>query len=195
MRTLPHTAVHPLERLIRDNPSFHTWPDDSPANCSVAPDALMFIHDQLLPGMNTLETGAGQTTVAFAIAGTHHICITPQREQADRIRDYCDELSVQGDLTFVFESSDAALPRISLLPDSLDFIFIDGAHRFPFPCLDWHYTQGRLRVGGIVGVDDCRLPSVRVLHDFLCGDQKWQLVQVIDLTSFFRKVRGNTDEP
>ena len=101
MRTLPHTAVHPLERLIRDNPSFHTWPDDSPANCSVAPDTLMFIHDQLLPGMNTLETGAGQTTVAFAIAGTHHICITPQREQADRIRDYCDELSVQGDLTFV----------------------------------------------------------------------------------------------
>ena len=84
-----------IEKLLAEPPHFHAWPDGRPANWAVAPDVLRFIFEQVKPGMNTLETGAGHTTAAFCIAGTHHIAITPDEAQADRIRDYLSDLGIR----------------------------------------------------------------------------------------------------
>jgi hypothetical protein len=159
-----------IETLISERPHFHAWPDGRPANWSVAPDVLRFIRASLKPSMRTLETGAGQTTVAFAITGTHHVCITPDRTQAERIRSYCSEHGIKDTVTFINESSNTALASGQGIPDVIDFVFIDGAHRFAFPILDWHFTQRRVPVGGILAVDDYLMPSVRILHDFLLGE-------------------------
>jgi predicted O-methyltransferase YrrM len=178
-----------MEQLIADRPSFHAWPDGTPANWSVAPAVLRFIAEQLFPGMHTLETGAGQTTVAFAIAGTHHVSVTPEAAQADRIRAYLDRLAIKCNVTFILESSDVALPAGKGIPKWLDFVLIDGAHRFPFPILDWYYTQDRVPVGGIVAVDDFVMPSVRILHDFLMTESDWELMRAFQVTAFFRRVK------
>lgn len=177
-----------IERLLSDRPSFHAWPDGRPAYWSVAPAVLRFLVKQLEPGMSTLETGAGQTTAAFAIAGAHHIAVTPDAAQAERIEKYLDELGIERDLKFVLQSSDAALPAGRDIPDRLDFVFIDGAHRFPFPILDWYYTQGRVPVGGMVAIDDFIMPSVRILYDFLMNEDDWELVEALQVTAFFRRV-------
>jgi predicted O-methyltransferase YrrM len=178
-----------LERLIVERPSFHAWPDGTPANWSVEPRVLRFIAAHVKPGMSTLETGAGQTTVGFALAGAHHICITPDQAEVDRIRAYLDGCAERPDVRFVLESSDKALPAAKCLPDRLDFVFIDGAHRFPFPILDWYFTESRVPVGGIVAVDDYRMPSVRVLYDFLAGEEEWQPVETYEVTAFFRRMK------
>jgi predicted O-methyltransferase YrrM len=178
-----------IETLISESPHFHAWPDGRPANWSVAPDVLRFIHGSLKPSMRTLETGAGQTTVAFAIAGTFHVCITPDRAQAELIRSYCREHGIKDTVTFIHESSDVALASGDGIPDIIDFVLIDGAHRFPFPILDWHFTGQRVPVDGIVAVDDYLMPSVRVLHDFLIGEDEWELVKMFQVTSFFRRKR------
>lgn len=184
----PLHEVSTLDRLVRDDPDLHAWGDGTRANWSVSADVLRFLHGCLAPGMRTLETGAGQSTVVFAIAGTEHVCITPNRGDAERIRAYCDATGVPTDgVTFIHESSDRALPAGRGIPTELDFVFIDGAHRFPFAALDWHYTQDRLRVGGIVAVDDCTMPSVRILHDFLDGEDEWDLIEIVGRTSFFRR--------
>ncbi len=181
-----------LERLIADNPAFHEWPDGAPANWTVNPQVLRFIHQHLKPGMNTLETGAGQTTILFAIRGTNHTCITPQASEAERIRNYCSELGIRCGVRFILSSSDEALSTDRLIPDRLDFVFIDGAHRFPFPCIDWHYSEYKLRNGGILGIDDLQIPSVRLLHDFLSTEANWEMIEIIGITSFFRKT-GDPD--
>jgi predicted O-methyltransferase YrrM len=178
-----------IEQLIAERPDFHAWPDDTPANWSVTPDVLRFVHQCLSPGMQTLETGAGQTTVAFAIAGARHVCITPKRDEAGRIRAYCAQHGIADTIQFIHESSDVALPAGHGIPETLDFVLIDGAHRFPFPIIDWHYTERRIRVGGTVCVDDCLMPSVRILHDFLIGEDEWELIQNFEHTSFFQRVR------
>lgn len=180
--------MHSLHLLLADNPGFHHWPDGSPANWAASAEVLRFLFDLLSPGMQTLETGAGQSTVVFALAATEHLCITPQHEQTARIRAYCARRGIPERVTFIHESSDRALAQSRLIPESLDLVFIDGAHRFPFPCLDWHFTEGRLRVGGILGIDDCAMPSVKILHDFLCGEDEWELIELIGRTSFFRKL-------
>jgi hypothetical protein len=178
-----------LEQLIADRPSFHAWPDGAPANWSVATAVLRFLSEQLKPGMATLETGAGQTTAAFAIAGTQHICVTPDTAQVERIRSYLKGLSIAHAVTFLTESSDVALASGKGIPDRLDVVLIDGAHRFPFPIVDWHYTQDRVPVGGIVAVDDFVMPSVRILYDFLILEEDWELIRAFEVTAFFRRVK------
>lgn len=187
-------AMTSLTKLIEDCPHFHAWPDGKSANWAVPPDVLRFICEHVKPGMHTLETGAGQTTVAFALAGAEHITITPDGGQIQRIQDYLRKNGLENRVAFVQGSSDAVLPSGQDIPKRLDFVFIDGAHRFPFPILDWYYTAGRVPVGGIVAVDDCKMPSVRILHEFLAGEDDWELVQLIHVTSFFRRVRDTVNE-
>jgi len=178
-----------IKRLIDERPAFHNWPDGSAANWATSDDVLAYIVETVRPGMVTLETGVGYSTLAFAIAGSSHTCVTSQREQASRVELYCRRIAVErANLRFICESSDFALARKGVVPPSLDFVFIDGAHRFPFPCLDWHYTERSLRLGGIVGIDDCDIPSVRVLHDFLAGEPEWEMVQRFVRSTFFRRV-------
>lgn len=177
-----------LERLIAEQPHFHAWPDGRPANWSVAADVLRLIARRVAPGMRTLETGAGHTTAAFAIAGADHVAVTPDREQAERIAAWLADHGVAASPRFIHESSDVALPAGAGLPETVDFALIDGAHRFPFAMLDWHYIEARVPVGGIVGVDDIHMPSVRILYDFLAGESDWRLVEEFAVTAFFERV-------
>lgn len=179
-----------IERLIQDNPHFHLYKGEF-TNWSVHPDTLRFIYGMLAPGMKTLETGCGQTTVVFAIANAKHICVMPDAGEAERVQQYCARLGLENKITFVIESSDEALARDERIPAELDFVFIDGAHAFPASIIDWHYTARRLKIGGILGIDDFSMPSVQILYNFLCTEDEWQFVGIVQNTAFFRKV----DEP
>jgi predicted O-methyltransferase YrrM len=178
-----------IQRLLEDKPAFHAWPDGTPADWSVAEAVLLFLAELIRPGMNTLETGAGQTTVAFAACGANHVCISPDTVQAEKILTYLQPLHVNGSVRFIHQSSDEALPSGRDIPERLDLVLIDGAHRFPFPILDWYYTQSRVPVGGILIVDDYRMPSVRILYDFLKGEDEWDLIREFKVTAFFRRVK------
>ena len=178
-----------IRQLLTDKPAFHAWPDGTPANWSVAPDVLQYLADLVKPGMNTLETGAGQTTVAFALGGANHVCITPDTVQAEKIRGYLSALGATVSVRFIHKSSDEALPAVRDIAEQLDVVLIDGAHRFPFPILDWYYTQARVPVGGRMIVDDYKMPSVRILYDFLQGEDEWELTQAFETTAFFRRAK------
>jgi Methyltransferase domain len=179
-----------LERLIADRPSFHLYNGALINAWSIHADTLRFLYSLLRPGMATLETGCGQSTVVFAIAGTAHTCIMPEAGEAERVQHYCAELGCRSAPGFLIDSSDRVLPCSDRVPPALDHVFIDGAHAFPAPIVDWHYTADRLRIGGTLGIDDYRMPSVKLLHDFLCADDRWELLAIVQNTSFFRK-RGD----
>lgn len=183
-----------LEKLIADKPRFHLSQGELTSSWSIQADTLQYIHSLLQPGMKTLETGCGQTTVVFALAGARHICIMPNSEEAERVKRYCIELGLKPDITFIIESSDAALSRGDLIPHDLDFVLIDGAHAFPAPIIDWHYTAGKLRIGGIMCVDDYKMPSVKILSDYLrVEDEEWAFINAVQNTAFFRKLREPRD--
>jgi len=176
-----------LSRLLEDKPKFHKMHDGTPKSWAVTPETLKVMFGMLTPGMTTLETGAGHTTVAFALAGTNHTCITPAAEEVVRIKDYLEKLGIGDNVVFINRSSDIALAEKGAIPDELDFVFIDGAHRFPFPAIDWHYTYRKLRIGGIIGIDDIQIPTVRLLYEFLSVEDEWELVNTTGRTAFFKK--------
>lgn len=175
-----------MERFLQEKPNFHAW--SSGEAWMLFPEVLNYIFSHVQPSMNTLETGAGHSTVVFALSGATHVCVTPSLDESQRILQYCEMLNVDGRLTFVHESSDTALACNKAIPDTLDFVLIDGAHRFPFPYIDFHYTEKRLQVGGILGLDDVKIPSVQILYNFLCQEPNWELAANFGKTVFFKKL-------
>lgn len=136
-----------------------------------------FMAQQVAPGDRTLETGTGISTVMFAAWGCEHVAIVPSEHQATIIQDYCREMSIDtGGLQFDLRPSELALPAMAGGPE-LDLVFVDGAHGFPLPTIDWFYGAGRLRRGGIVVFDDVQRPAVKQLLDlYLERDPRWKWV-------------------
>ena len=136
--------------------------------------ALEWIEANVQPGMRTLETGAGASTVVFAARGALHTAISPAAEEHRRIREYCDQNGISTDqVRFIDDSSHTALANLA--PDPLDVVLIDGAHGFPFPMLDWYLVQSRIQVGGALIVDDAYIPAVNALVSNLRDMRAWDL--------------------
>lgn len=124
----------------------------------------------------TLETGCGISTVLLTRIGTTHTSVVGFGTEADRMRQHLDSRAVVHDrTTFSIGWSDEVLPR---LPDTpLDLVLIDGGHGFPTPIIDWYYSAGRLRQGGLLVIDDVHLPAVEMLVGILDKDPRWTTVE------------------
>jgi hypothetical protein len=140
--------------------------------------ALRWLEENVTAGMATLETGAGSSTIVFAAAGAEHEAVTPDADEEARIRGACERLGVDSSsITFRVGPSHEVLP--ALLPRELDLVLIDGAHGFPYPILDWWYLAPRLRVGGLILLDDAYMPPVRALVDALRSQPGWEVAAPI----------------
>ena len=131
-----------MSRLRESPPALHA---EGRAFWGTGWGALVWLEGRLRPGMATLETGAGATTIVFAAGGTRHEAITPAEDEVERIREECERLGVSLDLVdFHLGPSEEVLPR--LVPRPLDLVLVGGADGFPYPILDWWYLAPRLRL-------------------------------------------------
>ncbi|MHB8572724.1 MAG: O-methyltransferase [Candidatus Dormibacteria bacterium] len=186
-----------LETLIERNPAFHDpWldrEDEGPHQLTSwrsTPGVLRWIAaDLVAPGAHTLEIGCGASTIVFALAGAAHTVVTLGPGEMDRVRAYCEQEAIDlSRVTHRAGPSPEVLPHLAPPPGGWDLVYIDGGHAFPLPMVDWYFTHDRLRIGGVVLVDDVQIRSVRVLHDFLEAEPNWELVGQVDNTSAFRRL-------
>lgn len=185
------TPQEAVERILRDKPRFHgqgtiTW--------FATRATLDFLADNVRPGDRTLETGTGASSVVFAAAGAVHTAISPSGLEHELIQKYCAEIGIDtSQVTFVAKPSDEVLPGFE---DDLDLVFIDGAHSFPFPVIDWHFAARRLRVGGCLVLDDVPIPAVSVVHKALAGDPRWEFVTWLDrrAAAFRKNAEAETED-
>jgi hypothetical protein len=163
-----------LSALLRDAPAFHVDEGLRPVSLQASRDVLEAIDTAVRPGWHTLETGAGVSTVLFALRGAEHVCVTPAAAEVERIRAWCAARGIDlARVRFEVARSELVLPRLEL--PALDLVLIDGGHGFPTPFVDWQYTAPRLRVGGLLIVDDIQLWTGAVLRDFLAEEPGWRI--------------------
>lgn len=175
-----------VRSLVKNRPLFHGQ-EGALTSWQSQQEVLEFIRSTLKPEMASLETGCGYSTCVFALTGSAHTCVTPDGEEVRRVTAYCREHEIIMDrVRFVVGVSQEALPTL-VDEGPLDLVYIDGAHGFPYPCIDWFYTEARLRPGGTLLIDDVRIPTVRILHDFLMAETNWRLDHYIGDTAVFRK--------
>ena len=151
-------------------------------------EALYFIERTVKPGMATLETGAGASTIVFAARGAHHETVTPSAEEADRILAQCDRRGISTEnLTFRIGSSADVLRDWG--PRPLDLALIDGAHAFPYPTLDWWFLAPHLKIGGLMVLDDAYMPPVAAVVDHVRASNAWRLEEPVSFrTAVARKL-------
>ena len=75
----------------------------------------------------TLETGAGISTLVFALTMSNHVAITPNQAEIAAIKEYAESKKINLEsITFVIETSDKCLPKCNI--NDLDLVLIDGKH-------------------------------------------------------------------
>jgi predicted O-methyltransferase YrrM len=156
----------------------------------IGKEVLSFIADNVKPGSKTLETGAGCSTLVFAYCGAKHIAVTPSASEIGLIKKYAAEHAIAMEqVNFEQHSSDYFLPRNE--EEGFDMVLLDGKHAFPWPIVDWFYTADKLKLGGLMLIDDTHMRSVSMLVDFMKADNGWETIKEFDgKTSVFKKQRA-----
>jgi len=178
-----------LQGLLANPPGTHlSRQTGEPLPWQIAPRVLEIVDASVGPESRTLETGAGVSTVLFALKHAAHICVPPDPVQIDRIQAYCGRRDIGLDrLRFEVGRSEDVLPRVPL--PRLDLVLIDGRHGFPTPFIDWYYTSNALRVGGFLVIDDIQLWTGNLLKQFLDAEPEWRLEKdFFPRASVFRKL-------
>jgi predicted O-methyltransferase YrrM len=177
-----------LDELQRSGSRFHGWAEDVHVEWQLDERSLELLFESVGEGDRTLETGCGYSTVAFALAGCRHTAISPVQVEHDRVRAFCAEREISLDtVDLVLGYSQEVLPVLETEP--LDFVLVDGSHAFPIPFIDWFYSALRLRVGGLMMIDDTNIKTGEILADFLASEaERWRQVERLPSLSVFEKV-------
>lgn len=186
-------TIDDLDSLLVADPQLHRDGEGGLTSWSLPHDVLRYIHSNLKPGIHTLETGIGVSTVVFALSRTHHTAIAHHPDEVQNVARYCREQDIStDDLTLINDRSENALPRIKE-DGPLDLVLIDGRHAFPTPIVDWYYTVIRLRVGGLMIVDDLALKTGRILAEFMDVDHRFERCASFDNTAAFIKLEDEIE--
>ncbi len=157
-------------------------------------EALAFLERTVRPGMATLETGAGASTIVFAAGGAEHEVVTPSEEEARRITAECERRGISTErLTFRIGSSADVLR--SREPRPLDLALVDGAHAFPYPTLDWWFLAPHLKIGGLMLLDDAYMPPVAAVVDYLRTSPAWALERPVSFRTAAARKLGDEIPP
>jgi predicted O-methyltransferase YrrM len=160
-----------VRQLRREPPGLHA---EGAEYWGLAWPALEWLEREVRPGMATLETGSGASTLVFAAGGAEHVAVTPAADEAKRFRAECEHRGIDATrVRFELGLSHEVLPRLE--PRPLDLVLVDGAHGFPYPVLDWWFAAPHVQIGGRVLLDDAYMPPVRALVDALRAQPHWEV--------------------
>lgn len=185
------TAPEVVASIFKLQPTPHLDGSGQAVNWGLDPETLVRLGGVIRPNWVTAETGAGISTILCGACTSRHYVICPDPAEIQRIHGFLGENQWPDHVVPLLLSSDVALPALAqtLGTDRLDLALIDGAHRYPFPIVDWHYLSRVLRTDGLMLVDDIQIPSVAVLLDYLKQDDDWRLEEITGKTAWFRKLR------
>jgi hypothetical protein len=164
-----------FEDLIRHPPLIH---NDRTKTWGIHTELAEFLDRHVGEDTAALETGAGLSTLVILRKRPRlHVAVQPVADEFAAIVEFAEAqgIDTRGFRGVVARSQDY-LPTTELLP--LDLVLIDGDHSFPAPFLDWYYTAKRLKVGGLLVVDDVQIATGTILAAFLSVDPRWEQVVV-----------------
>ncbi len=160
--------------------------DAGTANWGLEAGVLAFIDELVSRDSVTAETGIGMSTVLLAGKGCEHYAITSSEAEVAEVQTLCHQRGIDDSkVRFMVGNSQDVLPHLTM--PALDVAIIDGGHGMPIPFVDWCYLAPRLKVGGILVVDDVWIWTGAVLRDFMRAEWQWELVRTFGKAVAFRK--------
>jgi len=164
-------------------------PDDWHGVGSVNPNVLRAIarHAQRIGKIsNSVETGSGKTTLLFShLSAQHLVFALDEGDSISKVR--TSPLFNADNVTFIEGLTQVSLPRYSF-PHKVQIALIDGPHGYPFPDLEYFYFYPILESGGLLLIDDIKIPTIRRMFEIVRADDMFELIELVDdNTAFFRR--------
>ena len=75
-----------------------------------------------------------------------------------------------------------ALPELLSSGTSVDLAYVDGWHTFDYVLLDFFYIDKMLKVGGVIGFNDCGMAAIDKVLRFVTQHRKYMEVPVLPRT-------------
>lgn len=177
-----------LDELLNAPPALHADASGRITSYTLDGVTLRYIDNAIKEMHSTLETGAGISTILFAMKYSNHTCIVPSENEVGRIVKYCEEQFIDiSKISFRIDRSENMLPQLKI--DELDLVLIDGRHAFPSPFIDWYYISPKLRLGGKLIIDDTQLWTGQILKEFLLTEPEWRLHKNFSRSTVFEKIQ------
>jgi hypothetical protein len=180
-------------------PAIHTWDGGKNWNSGgFNPTHLEFFISlaEKTRDCRVIETGAGNSTIAFLIADVAEIVsIAPDGTLFNRIRDYCEYNNIPAkNLEAIEAKSEWALPGIAISDRRFDIGLIDGAHGWPNTFVDLNYIYFMLRKDGFLIIDDVQLHSIKEMAKFITAEnESFRLVKDLGKVLVFQKLTENRE--
>jgi len=182
-----------LDALVE---SIGALPHDWHAAGSVGTSVLSAIvrHAGSGPIRHSVETGSGKTTLLLShLSQAHTVFAVDAGRSISQVRE--SSLFNAATTTFVEGPTQRTLPAHTFA-QAHQLALIDGPHGYPFPDLEYYYLYPTIETGGILIVDDLRIPSIGRMYDVIRADEMFALVEVIDgNTAFFRRTAAPLIHP
>ena len=142
----------------------------------------------------SLETGSGKTTLLFSHASKNHktFAIDDGNGSISNVR--ASGIFNADSVEFVEGPTQINLPAFNF-DQPIDVALIDGPHGYPFPDLEYYHLYPHIREGGLLLVDDIQIPTIQHMHRTLTADDMWDLLDVVDNLSFFRRTSAEGVSP
>ena len=193
LNTIQSLPKFDLKKILFDPPKIHEHGNHLISDWRIDNTTCLELDSRLKTGLKTLETGAGLSTIIFAANGCQHTCVTPDKGQADRIKDYCQSAGVDtSNVKFIISKSSEVIHQ---LPRSeFDLILIDGCHGFPSIFVDLYYAAKLLKIGGTLIIDDMHIYTCQLAARFLQSDPGWKVELKTRRVAFSVKIAETIDE-
>lgn len=146
------------------------------------------------PVRHSAETGSGKTTVLLShLSQDHTVFAVDAGNSVSQVKQ--SALFNPASTTFVEGPTQRTLPAHRFV-HTHNLVLIDGPHGYPFPDLEYYYLYPTIETGGLLIIDDLRIPSIGRMFDIVKSDEMFELVDVVDgNTAFLRRTTAPLIHP
>ncbi|MBF0386741.1 MAG: class I SAM-dependent methyltransferase [Candidatus Omnitrophica bacterium] len=143
---------------------------------------------------HSLETGSGRSTLLFShLSEDHLVFALDVGESVCKVRS--SALLSSKRVRYVEGPTQKTLPQFQF-SHKFQVALIDGPHGYPFPDLEYFYIYPLIEEGGLLIIDDIRIPSIKRMFDIINAEHMFELVEIVDRnTAFFRRTSAQLIDP
>ena len=165
------------------------------------PTNVLLRIEEILPNnmQRTAETGCGKSTIMFSNISRNHTVFTLDDTElgaGSSVEFFkCCPLTKSDRIKTVFGPTQRTLLTYDH-GETYDCVLIDGPHGWPFPEFEYLMFYPKIKRGGFLILDDCVIPTIGRMADFLAEDAMWELIEIVGHnTAVFRRTQVETFDP
>jgi hypothetical protein len=172
-------------------------PDDWHGAGSVGRNVLLAIarHAESTGAIHhSVETGSGKTTLLLSHLSREHTVFAV--DAGGSMSQVKNSSLFDATRTSFVEGPTQRTLSTHHFPHPHQLVLLDGPHGYPFPDLEYFYLYPTIDTGGLLIIDDLKIPSIGRMYEIVKEDAMFELVDVVDgNTAFLRRTSAPLIHP